>query len=103
MCGEYVSFGDRLRERIRTRTMACQSQTLVRAGEIATVVDDARRARVDEPLHAVLTAARQQRACAQDVGSKKIVVAPPDAHARRDVENGFHISARSANSVRVVE
>ena len=57
------------------RGLAASPAGVVGTGKIAPVVDNARRARVDEAAHAVLAATLENRPRAEHVGAEEIFVA----------------------------
>ena len=101
--GEDFAFGNGLRQRIGTRASGGERERFVGPGEVAAVVDDTGRARVDQAADAVRAATLEERAGAEDIGAEKIGVAAPDADFRGSVKDGFDASAGRGDGGGVVE
>ena len=101
--GQHVALGEGLGQRVWARAGGRERQRLVHPGEVASVVDDARRARVDEATHAVLAATLDDCPSAKHVGAEEIVVAAPHADFGGGVENRLDAGAGGAHSDAVFE
>lgn len=101
--GENLAFCEGFSEWIRARTRGGERERFIGAAKRAAVVNDARGARVDEMRNPVLPGPCEQSARTEDVGTEKIVVATPDTHFGRGMENGGDASAGGLNGRSVLE
>ena len=101
--GENLAFGEGFGQWIRTGARGGERKRFVGTGKRAAIVNDTRGTRVDKVRDAVLTGSCEQGARAKDVDAEKIVVATPDTHFGRGMENGGDASAGGLDRGSIIE